>query len=69
MESRIAYCEVLDRDVEILHVRRHPSRAGEGPDALCMEVVPRCTRTVCPVCTVSPQAILAELTRLNALAH
>lgn len=66
MRSKLTYCEVLDSDVEVLSVRRNGrGRTGEGPDRICLDVEPRCTRTTCPVCTVSPQEILLELRRLN----
>jgi hypothetical protein len=68
MRSKMTYCEVLDADVEVLSVRRYGrGTAGEGADRICLDVEPRCTRTTCPVCTVSPQEILVELRRLNAV--
>jgi hypothetical protein len=68
MRSKLTYCEVLDADVEVLSVRRYGrGRTGEGADRICLDVEQRCTRTSCPVCTVSPHEILAELRRLNAV--
>jgi hypothetical protein len=68
MRSELTYCEVLDADVEVLSVRRNRGLGdGGGPDRICLDVEQRCTRTSCPVCTVSPHEILAELRRLNAV--
>lgn len=69
MLSRMIYCPVLDQEVEVLESEPHRRGARGGRSQICLDVGRWCTEAVCPVCSVPPQAIRAEMARMMDIAE
>jgi hypothetical protein len=64
MHRERTYCPLLGRPAEILVGRSGPG--GGGGCRICVDVGRGCTGGVCPVCSVPPEVIRGELSRLRA---
>ena len=66
MRAKLVYCPELGQQVEIVETRG--TREGSC-GALCLDVGRHCTEAICPICTVPPQWIRAELRSLRDLCR
>ena len=58
MPTQKIYCSACDRDVRVVLPTEHSIETLEG--AVCLDIGPRCTGVMCPICARAPAAMRAE---------
>lgn len=66
METRVIYCSVCDREVEVV-LKPGTETAAAVPDlegSACLDIGARCTGSMCPICATSPAEIRQRLEQI-----
>ena len=58
MPTQKIYCSACDRDVQVVTPNHNALETLEG--AVCLDIGPRCTGVMCPICARAPATMRAE---------